>query len=343
MEKDLTNSQVDRQNILNNALALAEFQKSSKLDAVLFNDKFYFTKDMIARFFEVDVRTIERYINSNSEELRANGYEILTASRLKDFIQAYNEHFATDINVGRKIRSLSVFDIKAFLNMAMLLSESEVARTIRKVLLDIVIDLLNKRTGGATKYINQRDKDFLSSYLQEDNYRKEFTDALRDYVAMDNLKYALYTDKIYKSIFKEKASEYREILNLQKKEKIRDTFYSEILDLVASYECGLAEEIKQKSLTLGRKLTNWEISELFNRFENLPLWKPLIVKARTKMASRDLALRDAFHKQLEEYVKPLEKGEFERFLGADSDVIEQLMKENEDVLKRLKYSGEEND
>ena len=41
-------------------------------------------------------------------------------------------------------------------------------------MLDIVIDLINRKTGGGTKYINQRDKDFVFSSLQEDNYRTSF-------------------------------------------------------------------------------------------------------------------------------------------------------------------------
>lgn len=41
-------------------------------------------------------------------------------------------------------------------------------------MLDIVIDLINRKTGGGTKYINQRDKDFLFSSLQEDNYRRPY-------------------------------------------------------------------------------------------------------------------------------------------------------------------------
>ena len=31
--------------------------------------------------------------------------------------------------------------------------------------------------GGGTKYMNQRDEDFLIAAFQEENYRKEFTDA----------------------------------------------------------------------------------------------------------------------------------------------------------------------
>ena len=85
MVKDLTTSQIDRQNILNNDLAIAEIQKASNIDCVFFEDRLYLTKEMVAAFFEVDVRTIERYISSFSEELKSNGYEILKGKRLKDF------------------------------------------------------------------------------------------------------------------------------------------------------------------------------------------------------------------------------------------------------------------
>lgn len=77
---------------------------------------------------------------------------------------------------------LGVFDFRAFLDIAMLLSESEKARAIRQVILDVVIDLINRKTGGGTKYINQRDKDYVHASLQEDNYRRQFTDALKNYV-----------------------------------------------------------------------------------------------------------------------------------------------------------------
>jgi len=41
----------------------------------------------------------------------------------------------------------------------MLIGESERARLLRQMILDIVIDTINQRTGGGTKYINQRDED----------------------------------------------------------------------------------------------------------------------------------------------------------------------------------------
>lgn len=342
MTRNLTNSKLDRQNILNNEFAISTIQGQTKIAGIMFEGRIRFTKSMVAKYFNVDVRTIERYISDNLSEISQNGYEIIRGARLKEFSRAIDNSNAPDIDVGsisNRTSQISLFDFKAFLNIAMLLVESESARVIRQIILDIIIDLINQKTGGKTKYINQRDQDFITAFYQEENYRKEFTDALKNYVDMGNTKYAIYTDKIYQSIFREKAREYKKVLHLSKKEKVRDTLYSEVLDLISSYECGLASMIKQQSEALGHKLNNWELSDLFTGFESLPLWKPLIIRARTKMASRDMALRDAFHYQLKEYIAPLPPDEYERFLGSESDELEALLKENRDVLKRLKDRG----
>jgi len=336
MSKDLISSRIDRQNILNNEIAIDEVRTTVDIACVFWNEKYYFTKEMVATYFDVDIRTIERYISNFSEELSANGLEILKGKYLQDFILEYNKTFATDINVGRKIRSLSVFDFRSFLNVAMLLSESEKARALRQLMLDIVIDIINRKTGGGTKYINQRDKDFVFASLQEDNYRRQFTDALKLYVEEDRYKYAYFTDLIYVSIFKEKAKEYKKILDLKASDKVRDTFYSEILDIIAAYESGLADAIKSEHEKRGHILTRKEAEALFHDFENMALWKPLIQRGRVKMASRDMALRDAFHYQLAEYIQPLDKDEYQKFLGATGDELERLMKENSEVLRRLK-------
>ena len=333
MAKDLTTSKVDRQNILNNEVALAEIQDKGGFKGVFLEGRLLFTKDVVSKYFEVDTRTIERYLSEYSDELKSNGYEILRGKRLKDFLTTMS---GSDINVGTKITLLGVFDFKAFLNLAMLLVESEKARQLRQIILDIVIDMINQKTGGSTKFINKRDEDFLSAYLQEDNYRRKFIDALRLYMEDDRSKYANLTDMIYVSIFREKAKEYKKILDLKASEKVRDTFYSEILDIIAAYECGLANTIKLESEKIGRPLTRSEVDAIFIDFEKLALWKPLINSGRIKMASRDLALRDAFHYQLSEYIKPLSQEEYAKFLGTAGDELEKLMDENRAVLQRLK-------
>lgn len=335
MPKDLTTSRLDRQNILNNEIAVEEIQEKSGIEGIVWNQKLYFTREMTANFFEVDIRTITRYIDQFNNELVENGYEVLKGKKLKEFketAQAYGK----DINVPTKTTVLGIFDFRSFLNLSMLLSESEKARALRQMMLDIVIDLINRKTGGGTKYINQRDKDFFFASIQEENYRRQFTDALKNYVVDNRFKYAHFTDMIYVSIFKEKAKEYKKILDLKASDKVRDTFYSEILDIIAAYETGLADAIKKEYDNIGHVLSFAEVETIFHNFENMALWKPLIMRGRTKMASRDMALRDAFHYQLSEYIQPLDKDEYQKFLGAAGDELDRLMQENQEVLKRLK-------
>lgn len=334
--KDLTVSAVDRQNILNNPFALQEIEKAAHIRGIPFEGKSVVLKEQVAAFFEVDIRTINNYLERHGDELRQNGYEVIRGKRLKELKLSILGGFDSETDFLTKTTVLGIFDFRAFLNLAMLMTESEAARLLRQATLDIVIDTINRRTGGGTKYINQRDEDFVISYFQEENYRKEFTDALRDCVDMGNFKYPLFTDKIYVSIFNENAQEYRRILRLHEKEKVRDTFYSEILDLVASYEYGFGKLLREVFEREGRKLDAFEAESLFQEFERQPLWKPLIEKARNKMASRDLAFRDALHLQLKEYITPINRDEFERFLGEKSKELAERLEEAKDVMKRLK-------
>jgi hypothetical protein len=336
MDNNLTNSSVTRQNILNNQLAVAEIQKTVGIKGLLFENEFKFLKRQIADFFEVTERTIENCLEKNEKELSKNGYEVLKGKRLIDLKLLLSRDFGSEIDFVTKTTVLGIFNFRAFLNIAMLLSDSEKARELRSVILDIVIDTINKRTGGGTKYINQRDEDYIVNMLRGEDYRKEFTDALRDCVDMGNFKYMVYTDKVYNSIFKENAAEYRRILKLEKDENVRHTMYSEVLDIIASYETGFAEELRKESERLSRLLSSSETDRLFSEFEKQKLWEPLREKARNKMASRDLCFRDALHKNLEEYISAVPQADFDRFLGEKSMELDQRLEEYKEALKRLK-------
>jgi len=336
--KDLTNSPIERQNILNNPFALAEIEKAAGVRGIPFEGKTFLLKDQVAAFFEVTVRTIENYLEQYGEELAQNGYVVLKGNRLQSFKLAIQNLDVPETDFGniQKSPQLGVFDFRAFLNLAMLVSESDRAKLLRQAILDIVIDTINSRTGGGTKYINQREEDFLQSAFAEENYRKQFTDALRDCVEMGNFKYAVYTDKIYVSIFREKAKEYRKVLNLEKQDSVRSTFYSEVLDLIAAYECGFADTLRAVFEHTGARLSAFQVDKLFRQFESQAHWRPLIEKARSKMASRDLAFRDALHLQLQEYIAPVQREDFDRFLGEKSRELSERLEEAKDVMKRLK-------
>ncbi|MGN6493210.1 MAG: hypothetical protein ACTHLE_14515 [Agriterribacter sp.] len=339
---DLTNSSVRRKNILNNRLALTELYKEVAVPGIMFEGKYRFTKKQLVDFFQVDERTIERLIESNLSEIVENGYEVLQYNSLRTFkLQKVGDIDVADLpelGIDKFAASLAVFTFKAFLNIGMLLTESENARLLRALILDIVIDVLNKKTGGNTKYINQREEEFVSSAIREYNYRQSFTNALDVCIEPNKFKYAQLTDKIYKAIFKENAKEYRQILNLKAKESVRATMYSEVLDLIAAYENGFADLLSKEKDKLGRRLRLSEANILFTSFaeSNNPLLTPLIEKARSLMASRDMAFRDALHEKLKNYITHLNAEEFDKFLGERSMALEERLKENIDVFKRLK-------
>jgi hypothetical protein len=335
MAKDLTVSPLDRQNILNNAYALEKLNEHFDLGGTLYEGELLFTKHQILDIFGVSDSTIEKYLASHSNELSANGYKVLRGQKLRDF-KALIDGTVTDY--GTKISVLGVFTFRATLNLAMILVESDRARIIRSRILDIVIDVMAERSGGHTKYINQRDCNYIPAAYQEFSYRRAFANALNNYLDMGKLKYAVYTNKVYQIVFREKAQEYKQVLRLSKKDSVRDTMYAEVLMAIASLENGLAAEMKTLSEQLDRKLFPPEVDVLFDAAEANPFLKPIIEDARVKMASRDLGFRDALHQKLEAYIQSVPESDFERFLGETSRSLEEQLSDPEilAVFKRLK-------
>ncbi len=120
-----------------------------------------------------------KQLSANVDEFKENGYQILRGRELKEFIKCYNQYFGADIYVGAKTTVLGVFDFKAFLNMAMLLSESEKARALRQFILDVVIDLINRKTGGGTyEHFDLGRLESVLYNIQNNDYYPTFVDKL---------------------------------------------------------------------------------------------------------------------------------------------------------------------
>ncbi len=337
MTKDLTTSNVERQNVLNNRFAVEEMQNQLLIKGMLFEGEYRYTKKMVADFYGVEERTIERYLELHGDELRYNGYVLCKGKQLKSF----KLQFAPVVDVGSKTTQLGLFNFRSFVNVGMLLTESEKAKKLRSLLLDIVITTINNQTGGGTKFINRRDKGYLTAAIQEENYRKELTSAVGRYVGgHKTYKYAQVTDLIYKAVFRENAKEYREILNLDSRDNVRHTLYAEVLLVIASFENGVGSAIQEKHKQLNRQITMDEVALIINELSEHPMQKPYLTDARTKMASRDFGFRSAYHHNIAEYLKAVTPEEFERFMGSDSIDFDTILEENKDVLKRLKQAEE---
>jgi len=335
MTRDLTASPLDRQNILNNRYALKKLEGHLGLGGVFYDGELLFTKQQLVEIFGISESTVEKYLASHSDELNANGYTVLRGKKLREF------KVLGDVSVmdyGNKTPALGVFTFRATLNLAMVLVESDRAREIRSRILDIVIDVMAERAGGHTKFINQRDGNYLPAAYQEMNYRKAFTDALDQYLDMGKFKYAVYTDRVYQLVFRENAKEYKQILCLKQRDSARDTMYAEVLKAIASVENGLAAEMKAKSQQLGRQLRSVEVDALFAGAEENPYLQPIIEDARVKMASRDLGFRDALHQKLEAYIQTVPESDFDGFLGEASRSLEEQLSDPDvlAVFKRLK-------
>lgn len=336
--KDLTTSNIDRQNILNNRFAIEKMQSKIGITGMLFNGEYLFTKQMVADFYGVDTSTIDRYLSSYGEELKHNGYVLCKGKSLKEF----KLQFAHLINEASKTTQLGLFNFRAFLNVGMLLTESEKAKQVRSIMLDLVISTINEKTGGGTKYINRRDVNYIPAAIAEENYRKNLTSAVSQCVIGHvNYKYSLITDYIYKAIFKENAKEYREILKLDNKDNVRHTLYAEVLLVVSSFENGVGAAIREQCKARKKSLTVEEVKCIIDELAEHPMQKPYINDARTKMASRDYSFRDAYHGNIANYLRAITPEEFERFIGDKSIDFDRILAENKDVLKRLKQAEDE--
>ena len=84
MNRDLTQSNIERQNILNNRLDVENIVKSLDVVGMFFEGEYRFTKQMVADFYQVDERTIERCVEQNIDELKHNGYVLSKGKQLKD-------------------------------------------------------------------------------------------------------------------------------------------------------------------------------------------------------------------------------------------------------------------
>jgi len=338
--KNLTASNTERQNILNNHFVIEPLQEWLGLNFPIISWEMRMTTDQVADFFEVSKRTIERYLHDHETELKKNWYEIFTWKPLQEL----KESLGSDINVGSKTTVLWLFNFRSFLNLWMLLTQSDKARELRRIILDVMIDVMNQKTWGKTKYINQRDENFIATYVDSISYRKEFTNALHHYVDAGAFKFPLMTNKVYHYLFGENTAEYKKLLKLWAKENLRGTLYDEVLTAISTIEIGFAHELKKKyEATWNKKLSYNEAEDLFDEFIESPILKPQVEKSRKVMSSRDKWLRDIVHEALQPYLESLTPEEYEKFLSEEWKRTEEkttealtIIDDNKDVFTRLK-------
>jgi hypothetical protein len=107
------------------------------------------TTQQMAEYYEVPVDAIESVLRRNRDELESDGLITLKGSQLKTFKQLSVK--LTESNAG----SMAVWTPRAALRLGMLLRDSEVAKQVRNVLLDVAQTAEPRDTGNVQREISQ--------------------------------------------------------------------------------------------------------------------------------------------------------------------------------------------
>ena len=113
----------------------------------------------------MDIRTIRRLIEEHEDELRSNDYHVLTGTELDRFRSYAEIQFANDIHVSHKTRNLGVSTVRTLLNFAMLLTNSEIAKIMRKDILDITINTIAEKQVAILNILIRETENILINFI----------------------------------------------------------------------------------------------------------------------------------------------------------------------------------
>ncbi|WP_342416242.1 hypothetical protein NST83_01055 [Paenibacillus sp. FSL R10-2782] len=102
-------------------------EKVKKL--TLLPDNLNVTVEMSANYYEVHIDAIESVIRDNKEELMSDGLEVIKGERLSAF--------KAECQISSRASSLTIIPRRAILRIGMLLRDSQVARAVRDLLLNV--------------------------------------------------------------------------------------------------------------------------------------------------------------------------------------------------------------
>jgi len=95
--KNLTVSQTERGNILNNNFTIKEVYDCLDFTSVMFEGRFRLNRNMITNDFGVKEKTIDRFLNQYTTELGQNGYGIITGNRLRLLVHVADNRIYKDL------------------------------------------------------------------------------------------------------------------------------------------------------------------------------------------------------------------------------------------------------
>jgi len=221
-----------------------------------------------------------------------------------------------DPKTGQVLAREYILSVDMAKELAMI-ENSEIGKQVRKYFIRVEGEFKKVMRIAAMdpKTINQLTEQFWETRNETKEYRRDFTDCVKDFVAVKN--YGTYTDMLYKFLFLERAKEYRKLLSLIKKDFTRNYMYEEILLIIGAFETGLAGEIEKEFKKSKRHLTQKEFEKIFEEFSSQRNWKVYQKRARNIMATYDEELRNIKHPKLIDYKKEFSQEDIQKLIGKE--------------------------
>ena len=340
MAKDLTNSRESRQRLLNDVEVIRAFKDYINLNGFIYGETEWFSKEFASSFYQVSLKTIERILKSSEDQTLNNGYVVYTGGSLKELKSAVDSsHQEHPLFILPQARQMGLLTLPALLNIGMLLTESDRAKEIRSLLLNIALDVANIRLGGRAGYVRRADLVSINTAGQETLTLIEFKRSLLQDISWERYSIddeSLFLDKIYKTVFLENYATYKQYLNSNLRKKDRPEMSSEISLVICALQHGFIAELATYRTHNLNKPTNTEALELLNRYLTRVESTMRFFYEKARMILLDS------HSNFPEVInssssQPSSKmSELEKQLGEKGREIHLLLRQNIAVFERLK-------
>ncbi|MBU7316078.1 hypothetical protein [Paenibacillus oleatilyticus] len=190
------------------------------------------TVEMAANYYEVGYEAIKSILKRHRNEFNEyNELKSLKGKELKDFKGSVQGE--PDLRNLETTSILTLITRRGLLRIGMLLTESEVAKSIRNYLLNVEEFAPDEiKRWAVEREISKLERRLLTDSIQE------FYVALSD--KDDQFKYAKFTNLVYKVLWDTDAKHLKEVYGIEKNELLRDAFSTEDLKKVVKVERAIA-------------------------------------------------------------------------------------------------------
>lgn len=219
----------------------------------------YLTRDhkstiqQAAAYYEVPEETVRTILKRNRNEFTEDGIERITGEGLRTIKDGLTKVHSEPM-LDNRAKSITLLPKRAVLRVGMLLTGSDVAKTVRNYLLN----LEEIADAGQKEWSLQRELGKMR--------RRTMTDAIRDYIAdtpNKHWKYKHFTDLVYKKALGISAKELRFERCARDNDQLRDKLSKQELEAVEKAEVFVA----------GMIMAGYEYADIKRKIDGVPLLK----------------------------------------------------------------------